>query len=97
VQTLGLLHLSVTKEFRTQSGFFSMDICIHPTPAQQQALRPRWQGSGELRLAVECNGPAHYTSNTRAKLGSSYLRDRGLQHEGWTVRVLRVVAGSADE
>lgn len=38
-----------------------------------------------LRIAVECEGPTHFTTNTKRSLGHTQLKHRILQLMGWTV------------
>ncbi|CAM9396651.1 unnamed protein product, partial [Phaeothamnion confervicola] len=42
-------------------------------------------GTVRVRMAVEVDGPAHFTRNTRRILGHTVLKHRMLREMGWTV------------
>ena len=72
----------VLPEKRTADGVFSIDIAIL-VPAS--ALLPS-STSGAVCLAVEVDGPSHYTSSVpRQLLGATLLRNRCLEASGWKV------------
>ncbi len=57
-------------EYLTEGGLFSVDIAI--------------LGSSK-KVAIEVDGPAHFTSNTLEPMGPSLLRLRLLRALGWHV------------
>ncbi|KAF8069682.1 rgt-1 [Scenedesmus sp. PABB004] len=65
------LRLDVSSEALTADGLFTIDAAV------------TWRGR---RVAVEVDGPEHFTSNApHALLGSSLAKQRCLQARGWVV------------
>ncbi|WIA37950.1 hypothetical protein OEZ86_001327 [Tetradesmus obliquus] len=65
------LGLEVQQEALTEDGLFSIDVAVE------------WKGR---RVAVEVDGPAHFTNSVpRSLLGSSLAKQRCLQARGWAV------------
>lgn len=43
------------------------------------------EGAADSKLAIEVDGPAHFTSNSHRTLGHTVLKQKILRHYGWTV------------
>lgn len=88
----------------TSDRLFSIDIALHfpppgaaapveaaePPPLASQGTLAEGPGgaSGGMWVALEVDGPSHYTRNTQAPMGRSTYRNRLLASRGWRVVVL---------
>ena len=69
--SLDRLSVPHTIEQLTDDGLLSVDVAL--------------QAQDGKRVAVEVDGPSHFTINTRRRLGATVNRDLLLQHRGWLV------------
>lgn len=74
VSVLQTLGLDVHKEHQDPITGYMVDLAIFPNE--------------DRRVALEVDGPHHYTRNTGALLGNAQMKQRHLQSAGW--RVVRV-------
>ncbi|KAK9846558.1 hypothetical protein WJX81_006537 [Elliptochloris bilobata] len=68
--TLNFMGVPHSVEYETEDGLFSLDIVVHG---------PRG------RVAIEVDGPFHFTINTRQPTGPTLIRRRALTGMGWMV------------
>jgi hypothetical protein len=65
----------------TDDALFSVDVAIEAQPQHS----PRAALSSRRRIALEVDGPYHFTSNSRARTGPTRCRDTLLRARGWEV------------
>jgi len=99
-QALRALGVPHAMEQTTADGLFSVDIAVTTPPTWGDPAGGEEGGRGEtgggagsaqppapsrLRIAIEVDGPYHFTVNTHSPLGPTRLRHRMLTMLGWTV------------
>ena len=87
MHTLGVEH---AVEHLTEDGVFSIDIHVKPEPHNNDVGSGRRTSGatgslGAAGLAVEVDGPTHFTGNTHEPLGPTLWRRRMLEARGYRV------------
>ena len=74
-------------EHPTEDGLFSIDIAmVQQGEVSSRVSRKSCDGSARKQVAVEADGPTHFSSNSPAVvLGDTLARNRFLTHRGWRV------------
>ncbi|GLC42995.1 hypothetical protein PLESTM_001410800 [Pleodorina starrii] len=79
-EALNGLGLSHTVERLLDDGDFSIDLAVEVEVKVELEVEQHF-----LRIAVEADGPWHFTSNSRQPLGTTLCRRRCLEARGWVV------------
>lgn len=72
---------TLSQEVTTEDGLFSIDIALR-VPVSSSASH---SGEEQHRIAIEVDGPPHFSGNSRTRLGRTEARDVLLRARGWQV------------